>query len=162
MYVADRPAAVREIHRVLRPGGWAAVFDLLMAESTAWAWWRHIDLAPFQPEHDVVSRYRQEHEPFWEPVYTLDERSLAEAFLGAGFETVNTRIVTRSTQDHGEWPGVLHSHLYTRHWLGPTYADAARVVLGGGAAPYLARLGQAPLPLPGRRGSQDVYVFAQK
>src|SRR5919202_709677 len=72
MYVENRTAAVRELRRVLRPGGWIATFDYVVRDSRAWKWWLAMDMAPFQPRHAQILRYQQDHEPLWPALERLN------------------------------------------------------------------------------------------
>ncbi|MBI3934994.1 MAG: hypothetical protein HY316_09910 [Acidobacteria bacterium] len=53
-------------------------------------------------------------------------------------------------------------YLDQRRWMGPSYAEAARAILGAEAEAYLARLSQVELNLPQTAGGTDVYVFARR
>lgn len=89
----DLPEAIREIHRILKPGGLAVFLDfskpvnpllqgmghmILKSWGSVWGWILHRDPRVYAYIADSLSRYP-------------DRRQLAAQFRGAGFEVLKTR-----------------------------------------------------------------------
>jgi SAM-dependent methyltransferase len=159
---AEGEALVRELWRVLRPGGWIATFDYVVRDSRAWKWWLAMDMSPFQPRHAQILRYQQDHEPLWPALERLDYDELLRCFQEVGFTMLNTRVDERRSFAFPPVEKTPARLLDRRPFMGPSYAQAARAVLGEAAESYLSRLAVAPLTLPQTAGGTDVYIFARK
>lgn len=94
IYIGDRSTAAREIARILKRGGRAAIYEPINRR-------RHwgVDMTGFE---DVAGAYLAVMDSF--PITNLDERHLAADFLAAGFASVDIDMVeTRLSLDGKGW-----------------------------------------------------------
>ena len=151
IYVGDKLGAVRELHRVLRAGGRASIFEPINSASAAYTWDWGLDMSPVQPAHGRVVAHIQEHWEHEEEMMGFDERDLVRMFVGAGFSSVHL------TYEHGFGRAprpanqVVASLRVRPNPSMLSYEEAARAVLGDGADEYLSRLARllASQPLSG-------------
>jgi arsenite methyltransferase len=140
-YVEDRRRAVEELHRVLRPGGRASVFEpvnkVYVAPNV-----RPGDpaLSSIQPEHDRVVAHLDARSRFRERMDGFDERDLLREFEDAGFETVTLAYEHHHEGAHRGARWEAQTFVSTRPNPGTiSYAEAARGVLGATADEHLER-----------------------
>jgi SAM-dependent methyltransferase len=94
IYIDDRSAAAREIARILKRGGRAAIYEPINRRRD-WG----VDMTGFE---DVAGAYLAVMDSF--PITNLDERHLAADFLAAGFASVDIDMVeTRLPLDGKGW-----------------------------------------------------------
>jgi ubiquinone/menaquinone biosynthesis C-methylase UbiE len=94
-HVADREAAVRELRRVVKPGGTLFV-QANFSDRMPDVWWFHVvpewkqvDRAQFRTEHEVVTDFAG-----WTPVSRDDVTWLRSANLAEDFERLKLRAVS--------------------------------------------------------------------
>lgn len=160
IYLTDRVAAAGAIRRVLRPGGRVALFEPINRSSGSTSWADGLDMAAYQPEHDWIIAYLNEHrdrEPDWAVMRDFDERDLVGYFVAAGYGEVRLEYQHdyRATEPE---PKPLGGYLSEPGG----YAEAARQVLGDRANAYLARL--SALHAIRRRGTvaAGAYLTARR
>ncbi len=141
MYVADRPAALAEVHRVLRPGGRVSLFEPVNVTSRRFTRNMGLDLSAVQPTYGRVAAYWQKTWQRRKAILGFDERELADLFIQAGFTAVESscdfQYVTGATMSRASARALL--------WSRPdpgrlSYEEAARAVLGDDADEHLHRL----------------------
>jgi SAM-dependent methyltransferase len=162
IYVADKAAAVRELHRVLRSGGRASIFEPINEVSLPYGWGGGRDLAALQPEHDRITAYLLSQSIFKDVMAGFDERDLVRWFVEAGFSGVGLRY--EQTYQHGparRTPAALAALLSARpNPATPSYEEGARAVLGEAADGYLVRYVDLLRAQAGTWMSGSAYVSA--
>jgi ubiquinone/menaquinone biosynthesis C-methylase UbiE len=93
-FVADRPAAIREVHRVLRADGRFSCFETVNRYLTP-----HHHLIDLRPLGDLGEQLIQMFDGIYadaaEPMLTFDERELVATFEEAGFVEVGLNFLIR-------------------------------------------------------------------
>jgi ubiquinone/menaquinone biosynthesis C-methylase UbiE len=93
-FVADRRAAIQEIHRILRPGGRFSCFETVNRYLTP-----HHHLIDLRPLGELGERIVQMFDGIYadgnEPMLTFDERDLVAMFEEAGFVEVGLNFLIR-------------------------------------------------------------------
>lgn len=118
IYLSDRLAAAREMARILRPDGRAAIYEPINRRRD-WG----VDMTGFE---DVATAYRAAMDSC--PITNLDEHHLAADFRAAGFASAEIHIVeTRLALDGTGW---VHS---LKHGA-PTGYSAYDMLLAGGVS----------------------------
>jgi ubiquinone/menaquinone biosynthesis C-methylase UbiE len=140
IYIWDKPAAVHELHRVLRPGGRASIFEPINAASTAYDWSWGLDLSPFQPAHDQVVAYLREHWQHEDTMMGFDERDLTAMFIEAGFKSVHLSYEHEFKRAWRRASDVVSSLRCRPNPTMLSYEEAARTVLKDGSDEHLSRL----------------------
>lgn len=161
-FVQDRPAALREAFRVLKPGGRVSFFEPLNSYLTP-----HHRLVDLQPLGELGARVAELFESAYadpsEPMLGFDERDLARMVEAAGFVRVSFNLVVR-------WDRLLLSEEAAHRRLSdrgaadhPSILELIAGALGPDAArEYTAWWTQAAAakPISERRGA--VFLWASK
>ena len=164
MYLPDHAAGVRELFRVLRPGGRASIFEPInrIYESDPWSATR--DLSAVQPEHDRIVAYLRQGQEERNPMLDFDERDLVRWLVEAGFGGVH--LTYELTYRYGAPRGpVDRMRAMLRQRPNPlqlSYEEAAHAVLGDEANAYLDRYIELMRSQPGRSLNAAAYVTAMK
>jgi hypothetical protein len=119
-------------------------------------------MATFQPEHDSIVAYLQQHPPDDNSdrvvARTFDERDLVDYFIATGFRDVELNYRYRYTSDVAGARQVMAKRVQDT----PGYAAAARAVLGAAAEAYLARLIKVLSATPFPSAYTQAYVLATR
>lgn len=168
IYLADKPACVRELFRVLKPKGRASIFEPInefteQAQNKVRASGFYDEL---QPQWGEIRRYYDARkERWWGTLVGWDERELLAWFEAAGFSNiqmsyevvsgVGARKPTRDDIAAGI-RGRPNPNM-------PSYEEVAREVLGDRADDYLKRYARFLLDRGGpRTASAGVYLVAMR
>jgi ubiquinone/menaquinone biosynthesis C-methylase UbiE len=160
IYVGDKVGAVRELHRVLRAGRRASIFEPINSASAVHDWNWGLDLSPIQPAHDRVVAHLREHWEHRDTMMGFDERDLTRMFIEAGFKSVHLSYehdFKRASSRASEVASSLRSR------PNPTmlsYEEAARAVLKDSADQHLSRLLQLLTSQPLSAVGAVAYVTA--
>jgi arsenite methyltransferase len=162
IFVADKSAAVRELHRVLRPGGRVSVFEPINSVYERYDRWAGMDLSAVQPAHDRIRAYLKEHSRYEVAMMGFDERDLVEAFVQAGFRSVRLSYEFRYARDRRGARERI-ALLRARPNPGtPSYEEGARALLGNAAAEHPRRLAKAILTQPAVKINAVAFLAAQR
>ncbi|HTW02446.1 MAG TPA: methyltransferase domain-containing protein [Streptosporangiaceae bacterium] len=143
IYIADKPAAVAEMSRVLRPGGRVSVFEpinsaakrLKLHSMTG----RSGTSVPesLRDRHERVAAVMRARSPHHEPMTDFDERDLIRLFVEAGFDAVGAKYELLAARER--WTAErARRHLDLRgNPTGLTWREAAAGALGLDADEYL-------------------------
>jgi SAM-dependent methyltransferase len=141
LYVADRGAAVEEIHRVLRPGGLASIFEPINSVSRGVHTWTDLGGdAAHRAETGRVVEHLDGRSLFSDRMRGFDERDLLEEFASAGFDAVDLVLEhhREPRRRYQRWEAA--SLMSVRPNPGAvSYEEAARAVLGDAAEAHLQR-----------------------
>lgn len=169
IYVADKGAAAREFHRVVRPGGRVSIFEPINSISLRYGMNEGRDLSAMQPEYDRVSAYRRAQWPHQGAMLDFDERDLVRWFVEAGF---SVKLDYEHSEGGAQPPSARHrAKAREQMALGlarrpnptmPSYAEAAAAVLGDAADEHLSRLLDAQLSQPGMSATGIAYLVARR
>lgn len=141
IYLPAKAAAILEMHRVLRPGGRASLFEPINSVGKAYqSSMRRPELSALQPEADQIKEYVQRA---WgnrqDVMLDFDERDLVRWFVEAGFSSVGLKYDLGYGQSRTSVRQALQSMLARPNPHAPSYEEAARKVLGDAADGYLRR-----------------------
>jgi ubiquinone/menaquinone biosynthesis C-methylase UbiE len=166
MYLPDHAAGVRELYRVLKPGGRASIFEPINSVYRGDRWGGDRDMSSLEPEAGQIAHYLEEQPGRAEraAMTDFDERDLMRWFVEAGF--VHVQLTYEFSYVRGT-PGAAAEQILAglRQRLNPvqpSYEEAARAVLGAAADAYLARYIEVLRAQPGRRLDAGAYVTARK
>jgi ubiquinone/menaquinone biosynthesis C-methylase UbiE len=167
IYVKDKAAAIRELHRVLRPNGRASIFEPIndVARAHAWAGGRSPDMpASVEPEHGRIVAYLNDQSKDSGTMLGFDERDLVRWFVEAGFALVQlTYELTRGQRPASRSAAEVLAGLRQRPNPGtPSYEEAAHAVLGDAVDQYLDRYVEVIRSTPSAHMSAVAYITAAR
>jgi ubiquinone/menaquinone biosynthesis C-methylase UbiE len=168
IYLADKPAGIRELYRVLKPEGRVSIFEPInevgeRARQRAQACGGYDAL---QPEWGMVQHYYEGHkEQWWGGLVGWDERDVSRWFEDAGFSTVTTsyEFTSEAQTSKPRKADIMAGLLGRPNPHTPSYEEVARTVLGERAEIYLQRFAQFLLNSQGAKSlSASVYLVAKR
>ena len=162
IYLTEKPAAVRGLYRVLRPGGRASIFEPINVASEAYAWNWGLDLSSVQPTHDRIVTYLREHWEHEKAMLGFDERDLAGYFVAAGFDSVSLTYEYRYERSRRRAAEIMASLRVRPNPTMPSYEEAARAILGAAAADHLLRLSRLMRSQPLKGVEAAAYITARR
>jgi len=162
IYVVDKSTAVRELYRVLRPGGRASIYEPINRAFRAMTQTDDLDLSPVQPAHDRILAYVREQWEHEEAMLGFDERDLERYFEDAGFTSVHLTYEYRRDRSQRR-PDEVSSTLTVRpNPTMPGYAEGAEAVLGGNAEEHIAQLARLLLARPLATVTAEAFLTARR
>jgi arsenite methyltransferase len=168
IYLADKPAGVRELYRVLKPRGRASIFEPINEFSErvqdqvrASGFYNEL-----QPEWSEIRKYYDAHkEGWWGTLVGWDERELIAWFEAAGFSRIKVsyELVSGVRARKPKKADIAAGIRGRPNPNTPSYEEVAREVLGHGADDYLKRYAQFLVNGEGpRSASASVYLVATR
>jgi ubiquinone/menaquinone biosynthesis C-methylase UbiE len=168
IFLADKQGAVRELYRVLKPGGRASIFEPInevgeRARDRLRASGFYDEL---QPEWGEIQKYYETRKKdWWGTLVGWDERDLVAWFEAAGFSSVNVSYEFMSDVRTRK-PEKTHIAAGIRGRPNPntpSYEEVAREVLGDRADDYLERYARFLLNAKGgSSATASVYLVARR
>jgi arsenite methyltransferase len=141
IYVKDKATALREFHRVLKPGGRVSLFEpinVLMSAADPELFFGY-DVTPVRPlAAKVDALYKSIQPPGVDPMGDFDERDLVRQAKDAGFPEINLelRVSVKTHRPPVPWERFLHT---SGNPLIPTFGEALDRVLNPLEAAELTR-----------------------
>jgi arsenite methyltransferase len=168
IYLADKQAVVRELYRVLKPGGRASIFEPInevgeLVRNRVRASGFYDEL---QPEWGQIQEYYEARkQDWWGTLVGWDERDLIGWFEAAGFSRIEVEYeMTSGRRTRKPTKADIAAGFRGRpNPNTPSYEEVAREVLRDGADDYLERYARFILNGAGARtASASVYVVAKR
>lgn len=162
IYLIDKPAVVRGLYRVLRPGGRASIFEPINVASEAYASDWGLELSAVRPAHDRIVTYLREHWAHEKAMLGFDERDLAGCFVAAGFDSVGLTYEYRYERGRRRTAEIITSLRVRPNPTLPSYEEAARATLGDAADDHLLRLSRLMRSQPLTGVGAAAYITARR
>lgn len=151
------------MHRVLRPGGRAAVWEPINNAFSGYGLQpAKPDLSQIAAEHERVVAHSQERWEHRETMMGFDERDLVRWFVEAGFTTVRLFYEFNYLPIPQTRRQVLASIRNRPNPSLMSYEEAAREVLGERAEEHLAKYARLLLSQPTRGGGAVALLTARR
>ena len=168
IYLADKPAGVRELYRVLKPRGRASIFEPIneVREQVGNRVRASGVYDELQPEWGEIEQYYAAHkQDWWGTLVGWDERDLIGWFEAAGFSSIKmsyefmSGVRTRKPKKADVAAGIRGRPNPNT----PSYEEVAREVLGDRADDYLERYARVLVNGAGvRAASAAAYLVAKR
>ena len=144
IYVADKPAAVAEMSRVLRSGGRISIFEpinsaakrLKLPRDTTGLSANSVP-EPLRDRHERVAAAMRARSPHYEPMTDFDERDLIRMFVEAGFDAVGAKYELLAARERWTADRARRFLDVRGNPTGLTWREAAAEALGPDADDYL-------------------------
>ena len=168
IYLADKPAGVRELYRVLKPRGRASIFEPIneISEQVRYRVRASGFYDELQPEWGQIRKYYEAHKDgWWGTLVGWDERELIGWFEAAGFSSVRMsyELISGVRAAKPKKADVAAGIRGRPNPNMPSYEEVAREVLGHRADDYLERYAQSLINGRGpRSASAAVYLVATR
>lgn len=168
IYLADKPAGVRELHRVLKPRGRASIFEPINEVSEQVR--NQVRASGFydqlQPEWGEIRKHYDAHAKDWfATLVGWDGRELIGWFEAAGFSSVKVsyELMSGLRAPKPRKADIAAGIRGRPNPNTPSYEEVAREVLGDRADDYLERYAQFLVNGEGpRSASASVFLVAKR
>lgn len=167
IYIDDKPAAIRELFRVCKPGARVSIFEPIN-EVWATTTWAHRAGPAYDEFRAEMGKFREYYDNNPASTFTgWDERDLRGWFEEAGFRAVEMTYIHTSSrptppeQVTDEARGLLRMMWMQRpnpHAL--SFEEIARDTLGDSAEDFLGRFGEFLLANPEPQAQGQAYLWA--